>query len=278
MTLRLTGINIYPVKSARGIELSESEVDDFGLRHDRRWMVVDQTGSFMSQRSCPRMALVVPSLLGGALRITAPGMPPLDIPLNPSVSVTTTVVVWDDVCSATWLGEDAAQWFTEFLGISCSLVYMAGDVVRPVNPAFAPPGAKVSFTDGYPFLLISEESLSDLNGRLSQPLPMNRFRPNLVVAGGEPYAEDAWTGIAIGGLPLRVVKPCPRCVVTTTDQMTGERAKEPLRTLATYRKVNGEVMFGQNVVHIGIGRLRVGDRVIVHDGASRDGSAAPSPP
>ena len=277
MTLRLTGINIFPVKSARGIELSESEVDGFGLRHDRRWMVVDQTGTFISQRSCPSMALVVPSIAGGALRITAPGMSPLEIPLDPSITVTTTVVVWDDVCSATWLGEDAAQWFSRFLGISCSLVYMSGDVVRPANPAFAPPGAKVSFTDGYPFLLISEESLSDLNGRLSHPLPMNRFRPNLVVAGGEPYGEDAWTGIQIGGLPLRVVKPCPRCVVTTTDQMTGERAKEPLRTLATYRKVNGEVMFGQNVVHEGTGRLRVGDRVIVHDSASRDGSAAPSP-
>ena len=128
---------------------------------------------------------------------------------------------------------------------------------------FAPPGTRVSSADGFPFLLISEESLADLNRRLAQPLPMNRFRPNLVVAGAEPYAEDEWNRIEVGGIPMRVVKPCDRCVVTTTDQATGERGKEPLRTLATYRNRGGEVMFGQNVVHERRGRLRVGDQVNV---------------
>jgi uncharacterized protein YcbX len=140
---------------------------------------------------------------------------------------------------------------------------MADQVVRPANPAFAPPGARVSFADGFPFLLISEESLADLNGRLAVPLPMNRFRPNLVVAGCEPYAEDGWKEIRIGDVKLRVVKPCERCLVTTTDQATGERGKEPLRTLATYRKVGNDVMFGQNVVHENTGELRVGDAVIM---------------
>ena len=136
---------------------------------------------------------------------------------------------------------------------------MAEEVVRPANPGFAPPGVRVGFADGFPFLLISEESLADLNRRLVDPLPMNRFRPNLVVAGGEPYGEDRWGRFEIGGVRLQVVKPCERCLVTTTDQATGERGKEPLRTLATYRKVGNDLMFGQNVVHENTGRLRVGD-------------------
>jgi uncharacterized protein YcbX len=263
MSLRLTGMNIYPIKSARGISLDQSEVDEFGLCYDRRWMVVDESGEFLSQRSHPRLALVVPSIRDGALRIDAPGMATLETSLDPAPIVATRVTVWCDVCAATWLGETAARWFSEYLGCACSLVHMAADVMRPADPAFAPSGARVSFADGFPFLLISEESLADLNRRLAEPLPMNRFRPNLVVAGGAAYDEDHWRRIEIGGVKLHVVKPCGRCVVTTTDQATGERGKEPLRTLATYRKQDGEVMFGQNVVHEGLGCLHVGDPVLV---------------
>lgn len=259
--LRLSGLNIYPIKSGRGIALRQSEVDEFGLRYDRRWMVVDERGRFLSQRKHPRLALVVPSISGEALRVDAPGMPTLELPLEPSAAVTMRISIWNDTCETAWLGENAARWFSELLKCACNLIHMAADVVRPVDPAFAPMAARVSFTDGFPFLLISEESLADLNARLSKPLPMNRFRPNLVVAGGEPFAEDRWTRIEIGGIPLRVVKPCGRCLVTTTDQATGERGKEPLRTLATYRKRGGEVLFGQNVVHEGRGWLRVGDPV-----------------
>jgi uncharacterized protein YcbX len=263
VSLYLSGLNIYPIKSARGIALTEAEVDEFGLRYDRRWMVVDRSGQFLSQRSHARLALVVPNIRDGSLRVDAPGMGALEVPLAPSATVETRVRVWDDTCPATWVGEKAADWFSEFLGNTCSLVYMDADVVRPADPAFAPPDSRVSFADGFPFLLISEESLGDLNRRLAEPLPMNRFRPNLVVSGGEPYQEDTWTKIEIGGIGLRVVKPCGRCLVTTTDQTTGERGKEPLRTLATYRKRDGEVLFGQNVVHEGPGRLRVGDSVLV---------------
>ena len=261
MTLRLTGISLYPIKSAGGIALERSEVDEFGLRHDRRWMVVDDSGAFLSQRSHPRMALVTPSLEGHRLRIQAPGMPVIETPLRPRGGVTTTVTVWDDTCPATWLGEDTSRWFSEFLETPCSLVYMGDDVFRPANPAFSPPQARVSFADAFPFLLISVESLADLNRRLAHPLPMNRFRPNLVVAGGKPYGEDEWRRLTIGGMGFRVVKPCGRCVVTTTDQATTERGQEPLRTLATYRRRDGEVMFGQNVLHETTGRLQVGDQV-----------------
>ena len=263
MTLRLAALNIYPIKATHGIALAESEVDGFGLRYDRRWMVVDGAGQFLSQRSHARLALVVSSVQGDQLRVNGPGMPTLEVPLHPSSAVTTRVAVWDDLCSASWVGQEAAEWFSEFLGCPCSLVHMGEDTVRPADPVFAPSGSRVSFADGFPFLLISEESLADLNRRLAQPLPMNRFRPNLVVAGGQPYDEDLWTRLEIGAIEFQVVKPCGRCVVTTTDQTTGERGKEPLHTLATYRKRAGEVMFGQNVLHQGPGRLRVGDPVIL---------------
>ncbi len=259
--LQLTGLNIYPIKSARGIPLDESVVDEFGLRYDRRWMVVDQSGVFLSQRSHPRLALIVPNISDGTLEVDAPGMPTLQTPLHPKASVATRVTVWDDTSPATWVGDQAAEWFSDFLGTACTLVHMGDQVVRPANPAFAPPGVRVSFADAYPFLLISEESLADLNSRLADPLPMNRFRPNLVVAGGAPFGEDGWGRIEIGGVRLQVVKPCERCLVTTTDQATGERGKEPLRTLATYRKVGNDLMFGQNVVHENTGRLCVGDLV-----------------
>jgi uncharacterized protein len=263
MTVRLTGMNIYPIKSARGIPLDESAVDEFGLRYDRRWMIVDESGVFLSQRTHPRLALVTPSIRDQMLQLDAPGMPALHTPLDPRTAGTAIVRVWRDVCPAAWMGREAAEWFSEFLAVTCNLVHMPAEVVRPANPAFAPAGTRVSFADAYPFLLVSEESLADLNRRLEKPLPMNRFRPNLVVAGREAYAEDTWKDLEIGDLRLRVVKPCERCAVTTTDQATAERGQEPLRTLARYRKVNGDVMFGQNVVHEGTGRLRVGDPVTV---------------
>ena len=260
-TLRLSGLNIYPIKSARGISVIESEVDGFGLRYDRRWMLINPSGEFLSQRTHPRLALVTPEIEGDTLSVTAPGMPVLRLPLQPKDSVRCRVVVWRDMCSASWLGEEAASWFSEVLACACSVVHMADSVVRPADPDFAPPETRVSFADAFPFLIISEESLTDLNSRLAEPIPMNRFRPNVVVAGGEPYCEDRWRGIRIGEVPMQVVKPCGRCVVTTTDQLTAERGKEPLSTLATYRKRGGEVVFGQNAVHERTGRLRVGDAV-----------------
>jgi uncharacterized protein YcbX len=258
VTIALTGITVYPIKSARGIPADSWELDEFGLQFDRRWMVVDQDGEFISQRDCPRLALVRPSVEDGALRIEAPGMPRLELSLDPLPTVTTRATVWESMCTATWLGQTPANWFSEFLGCGASLVHMPATTMRPANPVYAPAGTRVSFVDGYPLLLISEESLADLNRRLELPLPMNRFRPNLVVAGGQPYEEDTWASIRIGEMAMHVVKPCDRCVITTTDQVTAERGKEPLRTLAMYRNVDGKVFFGQNLVHQGRGKLHVG--------------------
>ena len=262
-TLRLTGLHVYPIKSAGGLAPVEWEVDSFGLRYDRRWMVVDPAGRMLSQRTHPRMALVRPALDGDCLRVEAPGMPALELPLGPAGSVAAAVVIWDDRCNAVWVGERAARWFSDLLDSDCSLVYMPDDTVRPANPRYAPSGSRVSFADAFPFLLISEESLADLNRRMPAPLPMNRFRPNLVIAGGSPYHEDGMTAFQVGALHFRVVKPCDRCVLTTTDQATAERGLEPLRTLATYRRWDGKVWFGQNVAHEGVGRLRVGEAVLV---------------
>jgi uncharacterized protein YcbX len=255
----LTALHVYPIKSAAGLAPAEWDVDGLGLRYDRRWMVVDGSGRMLTQRSHPRLALVRPSVGDGILRIETVGMPALELPLSPGPSVALSVTVWDDTCAAGWTGERAARWFSELLETDCSLVHIAETNARPVDPDYAPPGHRVGFADGFPFLLISEESLEDLNRRLEVPLPMNRFRPNLVIAGGEPFGEDRMGPFAIGGIRFAVVKPCDRCVVTTTDQATGERGPEPLRTLATYRRADRKVLFGQNVVHEGTGRLRVGD-------------------
>jgi uncharacterized protein YcbX len=262
-TLTLTALNVYPIKSAGGIAVQSWPVDGFGLRYDRRWVVVDQAGEALTQREHPRLALVRTAVDDARLRVSAPGRPPLDLPLQPEGSVITTANVWGDVCASHWMGERAARWFTEHLGISCSLVYMPESTRRPADPAFAPPGVRVSFADGFPFLLLSEASLADLNARLPEPVPMNRFRPNLVIGGGAAFVEDGLATFRIGSLELQAVKPCDRCVLTTTDQATGARGPEPLRTLARFRKVGDRVLFGQNVVHRTTGRLTVGEALAV---------------
>jgi MOSC domain-containing protein len=256
---QLTAIHVYPIKSAAGIAASQWELDQFGLQYDRRWMVVNPAGHLITQRTHPRLALVRPSLADHRLLVEAPGQSVLQLSLTPLPAVATTAVVHGDACDAVWLGEEPARWFSQFLDCPCSLVYMSEETVRPADPAYAADGVRVSFADAFPFLLLSEESLADLNTRLAQPVPMNRFRPNLVASGGGPYWEDALGDFSIGAIGFRAVKPCARCVLTTTDQATAARGPEPLRTLSTYRKQGSGVLFGQNLVHRGRGRLTVGD-------------------
>ena len=258
LPLSLSGIVVYPIKSAGGIPADAWEVDDFGLRYDRRWMLVDSQGRMITQRTHPRLALARPAIEGERLVVRGGDQAPLVLPLHPAPAVGATVTIWDDRCQALWQGEASAGWFSTLLGAEVSLVYMPESTWRPANPARAPASSRVSFADAYPFLLLSEESLTDLNGRMATPLPMNRFRPNLVIRGGAAFAEDELAAFRIGDIAFRAVKPCDRCVLTTTDQETAERGVEPLRTLATFRKVDGKVYFGQNVVHDQPGRLAVG--------------------
>lgn len=274
MSLQLASLHVYPIKGAAGLSPAEWEVDQRGLRYDRRWMLIQPSGEFLTQRDLPELALIRPRIAPPHLVVEAPGMTELRLALHPMGGRRKRVRVWDDRIDALLPDQRADQWFTDFLGTPAALAWLADDANRPVDPTYAPPSHQVSFADGFPFLIISQGSLDDLNGRLAQPLPMNRFRPNLVVAGSAPFAEDGWRRIRVGSVELDVVKPCARCVVTTTDQLTAKRGVEPLRTLATYRQIDGKVMFGQNALHDGPGRLAQGDQVTVIRSVADAGAVA----
>jgi uncharacterized protein YcbX len=260
----LSGMYVYPIKSCAGVGVAEWEVDKFGLRHDRRWMIITAEGEFLTQREIPAMALIRTRIATIHLRVTAPDMPELVLPLEPQGGRPVATRVWDDALRVVAPDHKADEWVSRVMGRECQLVYMPEDYVRPVDATYAPDGGRASFADGFPFLLAGEASLADLNSRLPKALPMNRFRPNLVVQGSAPWAEDEWASFTVGSIPMRGVKLCARCPVTTTEQSTGQRdGVEPLRTLATFRKRERGVMFGQNVVHYGTGRLKLGDKLVV---------------
>jgi uncharacterized protein len=260
-TVILSRLYVYPIKSCAGISLQSADLSATGLRHDRRWMLVDETGEFMSQRAHPRMALISVRLAPEWMIVSAPDMDELEIPLYPQAESSIDVRVWGDTNRGKLVAEEADRWFTEFLEFPCRLVYKPDDDPRLVDSSYARSGDQVSFADGFAFLLISEASLEDLNDRLEDPLPMNRFRPNFVIRGCGPYAEDGWSRLRIGNIPFRVAEPCPRCAITTVDQGTGARGKEPLRTLATYRKSERGTVFGRNLIHDALGTVFVGDTV-----------------
>ena len=264
--MKVTEINIYPVKSTRGIALDETDVVPRGLPWDRRWMLVDADGRFITARDHPKLAMVQTEVGEDQLAVAVSGRHPLQLPLRPRSSETTPVMIWKDRCSAVRVGAEADAWFSDYLGLPCSLVQMTDELVRGVNPDYGQPGDEVSFADGFPLLLISEASLNDLNRRLDRPVTMRRFRPNLVVDGELAYAEDRWRRLRVGEVEFEGVKNCSRCVFTTIDPDTGTKhpAQEPLRTLSTYRRrPEGGVYFGQNLVPRSAGRIRVGDAVEV---------------
>lgn len=254
---------IYPVKSCGGVRVERAVVGATGFEHDRRWIVAGDDGSFFSQREYPRLALVRVRLDEERLHLEAPELPPLEIPLHGEPRPTVRVAVWDDECPAIDEGSRAATWFSDHLRCSARLVRLADDDARPLGSSSAQPGDRLSFADAFPFLLISQASLDGLNRQLPLPVTMDRFRPNIVVDGCGPHAEDGWHRVRIGQVVFRVAKACARCVVTTVDQATAERGREPLRTLSTYRTVDGHVLFGQNLVHEGEGPLQLGDPVAV---------------
>jgi uncharacterized protein YcbX len=235
-----------------------------GLENDRRMMVVTNEGKFLTQREYPRLALVTPKLNHGVLELSAPNYDSTQLGIQTS-GIPWPINIWKSKGVHTIdQGEEAAQWFSGWLGTSVRLVHIAEGYKRRLNPHYAvSPDDHTGFADGYPILLISEASLEDLNSRLDAPVPMNRFRPNLVLKGCEPFAEDRWKRIRIGDVELAIVKPCPRCVVTTIDKETLEQGKEPLRVLSSYRKQKGGAMFGQNVIPINEGRIEVGKEVQV---------------
>jgi uncharacterized protein YcbX len=254
----LSAIYRYPVKSLRGQAFERLDVGRRGLDYDRQWMVVDPEGRFLTQRQQPRMSLIDAAVDDdGGLQLSAPGMPMLVLPRGQG-GASLEVTVWGDQVSAGVVSDDADAWLSDFLGQACRLVVMPDTTRRAVDPQFASTADEVGFADGFPFLLISQASLDDLNHRLATPVPMLRFRPNLVVSDCTAFAEDSWKRIRIGGLVFRVAKPCSRCVIPTIDFTTGESAREPLQTLMQYRRRDNKVYFGQNLVHEGGGSLEVG--------------------
>ena len=267
MGLTISGINVYPVKGLKGIALEKARCTDRGIEHDRRWMVVDSEGVFMSQREFPKMATVWTDLDADFLSLSAPDADGIRVPLLPPPAPSLKVRVWRSLVDAVPASREADWWLSEYLGKPCRLVYMPQDSDRFSNEQYAGKGKRVGFADGYAYLVIGEGSLKDLNERLAAKghpaLPMNRFRPNLVVAGSAPYAEDHWGDLRIGSAAFRGVKPCGRCQVTTTDQATGEVVgPEPLATLSTFRESNEfGLMFGMNLVSITPGDVGLGDEV-----------------
>lgn len=248
--LILSEIWIYPIKSLGGISLNSALVTKRGLEHDRRWMLVDEKGVFLTQRNFPEMALLQVEIEANGLKVSHKTKPKgmVKIPFDAQPLEHLEVQIWDDKCSAYTVSKIANEWFSTVLNQKCQLVYMPEDSLRQLDRRYAKEGDITGFSDGYPILILGESALDYLNGKLAESVPMNRFRPNLVFKGGEPNEEDNWQEFEIGEATFLGVKPCARCVMTTINQDNAQLGKEPLKTLATYRKDGKKVLFGQNVI------------------------------
>jgi len=263
---RVSALYVYPVKSLAGIAVDAFRLTDRGPEHDRRWMLVDADGRFLTQREHPRLALFTTAFEGGRLVIGHRHHPDdrIELPLRPTGGETLRVSVWDDVCEAVHASPEASAGISRRLGATVRIVHMPDATRRPVDADYALQADITSFSDGYPLLLIGQASLDDLNARLPVPVGMERFRPNIVFSGGAPYMEDRLHSFTLNGIPFQGVKPCARCVLTTVDPLTGGTGPEPLRTLATYRSRGGKVLFGMNLLcPAATGRIAVGDMLAI---------------
>ncbi|CAN5770713.1 MOSC domain-containing protein [soil metagenome] len=262
--MQVTDLFVYPLKGAAPVRLTAASLDAFGIRHDRRWMVIDEAGRFVTAREQPCLLQIETTFDGDVPVLSSSRAGELRLESDAAAqSVVTRVRVWQDTVDAIDQGDAASAFITRHLGFDARMVHMPDSTLRQADRACAEEGDRVSFADGFPLLLIGQASLDELNARLAVPVPMQRFRPNVVVAGAPAHDEDAWRRIRIGAVECDVVKGCARCVVTTIDPATAIAAKEPLRTLATYRHAEGQVWFGQNLIHRGTGAVRVGDTVSV---------------
>ena len=260
---KLSEIIIYPVKSLPGISLQESFVEERGLQYDRRWMIVNSENIFITQRLFPKMVFIDVSIRSGKLifRNRNKSVENLELSLTEYPEKKTNVEVWDDKCESVEYSQEINDWFSEALETKCKLVYMPNTTERKTSVKYFFDSKNVSFADGYPFLVIGEESLKFLNSKLINKVSMSQFRPNLVFSGGEEHDEDKWNKVRIGDLNFSVGKPCARCVITTINPQDGNKNKEPLATLSKYRKFNGKVMFGQNAISYSEGVIRLGDKI-----------------
>ncbi|MBC7879390.1 MAG: MOSC domain-containing protein [Anaerolineales bacterium] len=262
MSITLSSLIYYPIKACRGFDITESHVERRGLLNDRRMMIVTPEGEQVTQRDHAKLAWVIPTIKNDSLTLSAPNFDSIQFGIQ-KTGTPTPVNIWKNKgVNAIDQGDESAQWLSDWLGVSVRLVHVADGVQRKLNPEYAiNEDDHTGFADGYPILIASEESLHDLNSRLDAHLPMNRFRPNIVVRDCHPFEEDTWKRIRIGDVEMAVVKPCDRCVVTTIDKETLEQGKEPLKTLNTFRKQPGGVMFGMNIIPLNEGHIKVGMNV-----------------
>lgn len=264
---RLSEIWIYPIKSLPGIRLKQAQVLPKGLEYDRRWMLVDEQGRFLTQREHPEMALFKLLLEKNWLTInhfSSATTIKLDL-AGAEQGVTTKVKIWNDEVETVEPHQEFSRWFSDCMKMNCRLVFFPEKNRRDVDPTYAKQKEQVGLADGFPFLIIGQASLDLLNSKLREKLPMRRFRPNFVFTGQQPHEEDTWQNFTIGSLPFERKKPCGRCVLTTVDPDTAKKGKEPLRTLATYRNQNGKINFGQNLVTTGQGIVCEGDVISIID-------------
>lgn len=257
----LSDIYIYPVKSLAGIKVSTWPVNEKGLLHDRKWMLIDSNNHFLSQRRVTEMALIKTQLIDDKLVLSTSASNSISLPLNPVGGDEINTTIWKDQCIAKTTSKEASQWLSNFLNIECQLVYQPDNVVRIVDPNYATANDRVNFSDGFPFLIVSEASLTHLNHAMNLQLPMQRFRPNLVISNCDAYAEDSWREIQINNINFRLPKACSRCSVPTIDIETAKTSKEPLTTLNRLRRWNNRVFFGQNALHSEAGILSIGNTV-----------------
>ncbi|WP_339695124.1 MOSC N-terminal beta barrel domain-containing protein [uncultured Roseivirga sp.] len=259
--LIITALYIYPIKSLAGIEVAKAKVESHGFQNDRRFMLVDENNQFITQRKFAKMALLQPELTATEIivRHKTEAVIPLKISLNEPNTTSEMVTIWDDTCPAKPVSPEADEWFSAVLGMKCRLMYMHDDSIRQADQRYAINETdKVSFADGYPYLMISEESLAQLNGKLDEPMDMRRFRPSIVFKGGKPHEEDEIRRVFCNGIEMYGVKPCARCVMTTVNPDTSEKGKEPLKTLSTYRQTGNKILFGENFIATSKGELKVG--------------------
>jgi uncharacterized protein YcbX len=260
----ISEINIFPIKSLGGISVQEVEVEERGLQYDRRWVLADAHDTFMTQRENEKMALIEVKIEADGLKVSHKtlAIEPLKVPFQPQTSERKLIKIWDDNVEGIRVADEADEWFSKVLAKKCHLYYQPDDSFRKIDAQYAITHEEhTSFSDGYPILMIGQASLEELNNKLEKPIEMKRFRANLVFQGGNPFEEDNFKGFGVGSSKLVAVKPCARCILTTIDPETGEKGKEPLKTLSEFRKKGNKILFGQNIIVHQIGKIKIGDEL-----------------
>ena len=258
-------LHIYPIKSCQGIDYKSVELTATGFKYDRHWMLVDKQGNFLSQRQFPDMAKINTAITDQLLLVNGEGAPQLEVPLQSDSNRQRVVKIWNDTCTANTVSTQASQWFSDFLGIDCGLVTLADTEHRLVDPHYATEKQRVGFADGFPLLILSRSTASLLSDKLAETININRFRANIIIGDCAAHDEDSWSKISVNNIDIVLAKPCSRCVIPSINQQSAEKHPSLLKTLASYRRLNGKVYVGQNGLHQSNGIITVGQAVIVSE-------------